>query len=175
MTEKTMRLLALFEDIDPAANGIDALRHLGIQDKHVDVISGMPITEAMLGRSHQKSRVPLFAMCGAIAGLVLGIFFAFGTPTLYPVHVGGQPLYAVPPSIVVMFEMVMLGIMLSTFLGVFLESDFPSYTPKIYVPEISDGRIALVVECSAEIEKKVIKALTDVGAESVRSAEAQTL
>ncbi len=175
MSENKKLLLALFEEVDPAANGVDALRHLGIDDAQVSVISGTPITEAMLGRAHQKTRIPKFAMGGAMVGMMLGIFFAFGTPTLYPVYVGGQPLYAVPTSVVVMFEMTMLGIMLSTFLGVFLESDFPSYTPKIYVPEIGDGSIALVIECSDEIEKKVIKALTDAGAESVRPAEAQSL
>lgn len=174
MTEKNT-LLALFLDIDPAAHAIDKLRALGIDNEHVNVISGIPITEAMLGRPHQWTNVPRLAMGGAIGGLLVGIFFAFGTPTLYPIHVGGQPLYPVPPSIVIMFESIMLGIMLSTFLGVFLDSRFPSYTPKEYVPEISDGYIALLFECPAGMEDQVTKAMTEVGAQSVKPAEVQAL
>jgi hypothetical protein len=174
ITEKNM-LLALFEEVDPAAHAVDKLRALGIDNEHVNVISGTPITEAMLGRPHQKTNIPRMAMAGAIGGMLVGIFFAFGTPTLYPVYVGGQPLYPVPPSVVVMFELTMLGIMISTFLGVFLDSHFPSYSPKVYVPEISDGYIALLIDCAAEQEDEVKKAMTDVGAASVKYAEVQPL
>ena len=174
MTEKNM-LLALFEEVDPAAHAVDKLRALGLDNEHVNVISGTPITEAMLGRPHQWTNVPRLAMGGAIGGMLVGIFFAFGTPTLYPVYVGGQPLYPVPPSIVVLFEMTMLGIMLSTFLGVFLDARFPSYSPKVYVPEISDGYIALLIDCPAEQEETVKKAMTEAGAESVKYAEVQPL
>lgn len=173
-TEKNM-LLALFEEVDPAAHAVDKLRALGLQDEHVNVISGTPITEAMLGRPHQKTNIPRMAMAGATVGLLVGIFFAFGTPMLYPVYVGGQPLLAVPPSIVVMFELTMLGIMISTFLGVFLDSHFPSYGPKIYVPEISDGYIALLIDCASEQEEAVKRAMTEVGAASVKYAEVQSL
>jgi di/tricarboxylate transporter len=174
MTEKNM-LLALFQEIDPAAQAVDKLRAMGIENEHVNVISGTPITEAMLGRPHQWTNVPRLAMGGAVGGLIVGIFFAFGTPALYPVYVGGQPLYPVPPSIVVLFELTMLGIMLSTFLGVFLDSRFPSYSPKVYVPEISDGYIALLIDCAPEQEEEVKKAMTEVGAESVKTAEVQPL
>lgn len=174
MTEKNM-LLALFEEVDSAARAVDKLRTFGIENEHVNVISGTPITEAMLGRPHQWTNVPRLAMAGALGGMLVGIFLAFGTPALYPIYVGGQPLFPVPPSIVVLFEMTMLGIMLSTFLGVFLDARFPSYSPKVYVPEISDGYIALLIDCSAEQEDEVRQAMTAVGAESVKYAEVQAL
>ncbi len=172
---KKNMLLAVFQDIDPAAHGMDALRGNGITNDHITVISGTPITEGMMGRPRHPSYVPRFAFGGAVTGFLIGVFFAFGTPLMYPVYVGGQPLLPVPPSVVVLFEMTMLMMMISTFLGVFLDSRFPSYSPKEYVPEISDGHIALLFECPAEIEKTVVKALKDAGAESVRPAELQTL
>ena len=173
MTEKNM-LLALFEEVDSAARAVDKLRTFGIENEHVNVISGTPITEAMLGRPHQWTNVPRLALGGALGGMLVGIFFV-ATPALYPIYVGGQPLFPVPPSIVVLFEMTMLGIMLSTFLGVFLDSRFPSYSPKVYVPEISDGYIALLIDCSPEQEDEVKQAMTEVGAESVKYAEVQAL
>ena len=49
MSDSTM-LLAVFEDIEPAAEGIDKLHDLGIQDDQMNVISGVPIKGAILGR-----------------------------------------------------------------------------------------------------------------------------
>ena len=168
-------LLALFPDLDPAAHAVEKLRELGIADDHVNVISGIPVTQAMLGRPHQWSNVPRLAMAGALGGLMLGIFLAFGTPNAYPLNVGGQPIVPGPPSVVVMFEMTMLGMLISTFLGVFLDSRFPSYEPKEYVPEISDGKIAILIECEPENEGEIQAAMTRIGAESVKHAEARKL
>jgi hypothetical protein len=174
MTDKNM-LLAVFEDLDPAAHAVEKLRELGLTDEHMNVISGIPVTEAMLGRPRQWTNVPRLAGGGAFGGFLLGAFLAFGTPMLYPLNVGGQPLIPGPPSVVVIFEMTMLGMLISTFIGVFLDSRFPSYTPKEYVPEISDGKIAILIECEADMEQKIEKAMTEIGAESVKHAEAQTL
>jgi hypothetical protein len=69
----------------------------------------------------------------------------------------------------------MLGMLISTFLGVFLDSRFPSYTPKEYVPEISDGKIAILIECEPDSEQEIEVAMTKIGAEQVKHAEAQTL
>lgn len=171
MTEK-LTLLAVFADIDPAAHGIDRLRELGVDDAEINVISGIPVTEAMLGRPRKWSNVPRLAAGGAIAGFLIGLFFAAGTPILYPVSVGGQPLIPGPPTVVAVFEMTMLGMLIATFLGVFLDSYFPSYTPKEYVPEISDGKIAVLFACEADAETKFSQAMSAIGAESVKPAEA---
>lgn len=172
--QKTM-LLALFPDVNPAALAVDKLRQLGISDEHVNVISGVPITEAMMGRKPHPSHVPMLSLLGALGGLALGIFLSAGAPILYPLEVGGQPLIPGPPSVVVIFEMTMLGMLLNTFLGVFLDSRFPSYSPKEYIPEISDGKIALLIECEPAEEEGIQAAMTQIGAESVKYAEANIL
>jgi hypothetical protein len=94
---------------------------------------------------------------------------------MYTIQVGGQPFAPVPPAIIVIFEMTMLGMLLSTFLGVFLDSTFPSYRPMKYVPEISDGKIGILIETLPADEKKVTDLLKKLGAESVQYAEAQHL
>ena len=174
MTNKNM-LLAVFPDLDPASRAVEKLRELGVTDAHMNVISGIPVTEAMMGRPHQASNVPRLALGGAIAGAFVGIFLAFWTPASYPLNVGGQPVIPGPPSVVVIFEMTMLGMLISTFLGVFLDSRFPSYTPKEYVPEISDGKIAILIECEPDEEQDIEAAMNKIGAESIKHAEAITL
>lgn len=173
MENKT--LLAVFDEIDPAAEAVDVLRAIGIQEESINIISGFPITEAMFGRKPQKSHVPMLSMGGAIAGLMIGLIFAVWTPISYPLNVGGQALVAGPPTIIVIFEMTMLGMLLSTFLGVFLDSKFPNLKPMEYVPEISDGKIAILVDCEGFDLSDVQKQMETAGADPVRKAEARHL
>ncbi|MBE0670528.1 MAG: DUF3341 domain-containing protein [Anaerolineales bacterium] len=177
MTESKVDLLAVFPDLEPAANAIEHLRSIGVHDECMNIISGIPVTEAMLGRPSQWTNVPRIAMGGAILGFGAGFFLAFITPYLYPypIKVSSQAFIPGPPTVVVLFELTMLGMLLSTFLGVFLDSFFPNYRPMKYVPEVSDGKIAILVECSHVEEKKVTDALKKMGAESVNPAEAQHL
>ena len=71
--------------------------------------------------------------------------------------------------------MTMLFALLSTFLGVFLDSFFPNYRPMEYVPEISDGKIGLFFKVPAGEEQTFTDALNQLGAESVRPTEARQL
>jgi hypothetical protein len=170
----TVSLLAVFPDLEPAADAIDKLRSLGLSDGQMNVISGVPVTEAMLGRPRQWTNVPRLALGGAAGGFLVGLFLVI-TPLLYFVPVGGQPQIPGPPSIVVLFELTMLGLLISTFLGVFLDSTFPSYRPMEYVPEISDGRIAVLFHCPKDEKEKFTQTMTSLGAEKVEVAEAQQL
>lgn len=174
MTENKS-LLAVFADLDPAADAIEQLRRLGVGDECMNVISGIPVTEAMLGRPSQWSNVPRLAMGGALLGALAGMGLAFVVPNMYTMQVGGQPIVPFPPAVIVVFELTMLGMLLSTFLGVFLDSYFPNYRPMHYVTEVSDGKIAILIECPHADEKKLTEALVKLGAESVKTTEAQHL
>jgi hypothetical protein len=96
-------------------------------------------------------------------------------PNLYPIQVGRQGLIAGAPTVVILFEMTMLGMLVSTFLGVFLDSSFPSYRPKEYVKQISDGKIAILFTIPVENESDIQTALNSIGAESITPAEKRQL
>ena len=122
-------LLALFEDIDPAADAIEKLHEMGVTDDRINVISGVPVMHKMLGRPHPWTNVSRLALGGAVAGFCFGLFLNYGTPLLYNVPVGGQYITPVPPGMILIFEMTMPFALLATFLGVFLDSYFPNYRP----------------------------------------------
>ena len=172
---ETIMLLAVFEDFEPASSGIEKLREMGVGDDQMNIISGIPIKGTILGRPSAVTHVARIGFAGAILGMMLGLFFVYGTAFLFPLHVGGQPIYPVPQGIIITFEMTMLGLMGFSFLGLFVDSGFPSYTPKEYIPEISDGKIAVLFRCPANERSKVVAALTKLGAESVNPAEARQL
>src|SRR5512140_3222564 len=160
-------LLAMFEDFEPASLGIEKLQELGVPENDMNVISGIPIKNTILGRPAAKTYVPRIGMFGAIGGMFLGLFFIYGIPFLYPLLVGGQPIFPVPQGIIITFEMTMLGLMGFSFIGMFVDSGFPSYTPKQYAPEISDGKVAVLFSCPADDQHKFIDAVKHAGAEAV--------
>ena len=174
MTDSTT-LLAVFEDFEPAANGIEKLHELGIADDQINVISGVPILPAILDRPSALTNVPYIGLAGAGLGFLFGIFLVWGTPFLFPLHVGGQPVYPVPQLLIVVFEMTMLGLMGFSFLGMFVDSGFPSYTPKEYVPEISAGMIAVLFRCNSKEQKKFVDAMAKAGAKAGKPVEARQL
>jgi len=167
-----VNLLAVFEDIDPAADAIEKLHEMGVGDENINVISGVPIMHRMLGRPHPHTNVSRLSMGGAIAGFMFGLFLNFGTPNLYTVLVGGQYITPIPPGLIIVFEMTMLFALLATFLGVFLDSYFPNYRPLEYVDEVSDGKIAIFFRCAKDNEKSISDALDKIGALSIKPAEA---
>jgi hypothetical protein len=172
MTEDMVHLALFKEDaVDDAAEAIERLRQLGIKDKDMSVISGVPYSEKILGRPMVWTRIPLIAISGAVLGALTSLFLNLGTPLLYPVRVGGMPFLPIPPTIVITFELGMLGLMLATFLGVFIETLTPSYGPKGYHPKISDGYIGILFTCPGEIDTRMHGSLTDLGAELVHASE----
>jgi hypothetical protein len=56
-----------------------------------------------------------------------------------------------------------------------LAGRLPSYEPKVYVPEISDGMIAVVFPCPVEQQTQFEDAMRSMGAEQVRPVEATIL
>lgn len=172
---ETTTLLAMFKDFEPASVGIDKLQQLGVTDDDMNVISGIPVKHTILGRPAAITYVSRIGFFGALLGVSLGIFLIYGIPYLYPLLVGGQPIFPVPQGFIITFEMTMLGLMGFSFLGMFVDSGFPSYTPKQYTPEISDGKIAILFSCPTAEQEKFVDALKEAGAEKVEPVEAHHL
>jgi hypothetical protein len=169
--------LALFKEdrVDQVAEAVSKLRRLGVKERKMSIISGVPYSDRILGRPMSWTRVPLIGGAGALAGIGLGILLNFGTPLLMPIHVGGQALLPFPPGFIVVFEMGMLGLMVSTFLGVVLEMLTPSYGPRGYHPKISDGYIGILFDAPDEIDDRMHATLTELGAEVIHRSEVGTI
>lgn len=172
MTEK--KYVALLDELDAAVAGLDALRELGLPEDAMEVMSGVPFHEPMLGREHVQTHVPQFAMGGALLGFGASVALNFGTVALYPLRVGGFPLFNVAPTWILTFELTMLGMLLATFLGVIIELIFFLFTPKDYHPAVSDGKIGLFYRCTDEVAGKAQAALEALGA-AVTEVEAKVL
>src|SRR5574340_115798 len=111
-------LLGMFHRAETAADTIERLHtRLGIPDNRISVMSSIPYSAAILGRKRRRDRLVPIALLGALAGLLVGLFFPVGTPLLYPLTQGGQPLIPIPPTLLILFELTMMGTLLVTFAG----------------------------------------------------------
>lgn len=155
----TVTLLALFEHSTQTAEAIDELHALGIPDDKVVVITGVPYPEGALGRHREWLTLPYIVLGGAIAGLLFGLFLAVITPHLYRLDVGGHPPVGFPPAAIIIFVFTMLATIVSTFLGVLWEMDFPRFGTAPYHREVTDGRLAVLVDFPAELEQEVRQAV----------------
>ena len=77
---EAITLLAMFKDFGPASEGIEKLHELGLGDDDMNVISGIPIKNTILGRPSAITYVSRIGIFGALMGAALGIFFIYGIP-----------------------------------------------------------------------------------------------
>lgn len=156
---ETRSLMALFHDSTDTAEAIDALHALGIPDDKVLVITGVPYPELALGRRREWLALPYIVLAGAGVGLLFGLFLAVVTPHLYRLDVGGHPPVGFPPAAVITFVFTMMATIVSTFLGVLWEMDFPRFGPAPYHKLVTDGDLAVLLEFPTELETAVGQAL----------------
>ncbi len=173
MSEKMY--VALFGGLDETATALDALRAIGVAEDRMEVMSGVPFGEKMLGRPALETHVGRFALVGAVLGFLSSVALNFGTVALYPLRVGGFPLYAVAPTWVLTFELTMLGMLLATFFGVLVELIFDMFSHKPYDPAISDGQIGIFFTCDENTFARAKTALQEQGASAVKAVEAKVL
>jgi hypothetical protein len=170
-----MTLMGLFIDVDHTADALDSLRLLGLREEDMGLMMGVPYTEKMTGRPKIFERLPLVSLLGALGGLMIALVLTGGTQILYPIRVGGRPLFAIPPTLVVIFELTLLGLMLGTFFNFLWKNGFPSTRPGYYDHLINYGRIALEANFDARYEQEVRRAMIDAGAERVYEPERRPL
>lgn len=172
---ETKTLKALFNEGTQAAKAIDELHNLGVADDKVVVITGVPYPEGALGRQLEWLALPYIVLAGAASGLLFGLFLAVITPHLYRLDIGGHPPVGFPPAAVIVFVFTMMATIVSTFLGVLWEMNFPRFGPAPYDKLVTDGYLAVLLEFSQELETKVRQVLESNHAHHIGEPERMAL
>lgn len=152
-------LIALFHESTDLSEVIDELHNLGIPDNKIVVMTGVPYPEGALGRHREWLTLPYIVLAGAAAGMLFGLFLAVITPHLYRLDVGGHPAVGFPPAAVIIFIFTMMATIVSTFLGVLWEMNFPRFGPAPYHKLITDGNLAVMLEIPPLLDDKVRQTL----------------
>jgi len=175
MTGEEPRLMAIFDEASSAADAVNSLHEVGIEDDQIVIMTGVPYPERALGRHSEWLRLPQIVLLGTLAGLAMGLFLAVITPHLYRLDVGGHPTVGFPPAAVITFVFAMMGAIIATFLGVLWEMDFPEFGPKFYSDLVTTGHLAMLVTFSSKQEDKVRQLLDQHGGQQIHRPLRQAL
>ncbi len=153
------QLLGLYNNVDQTADVIASLHDLGITDEQITIMSGAPYRAEYLGRPHKRGKVGCAALAGAIMGIIVATLLSIGIFTIFPVRQGGQPLVPIPPSLIVYFEVTMLGTMWAAFLGFLVLSGLPAFRSQPYDPRITAGLFGVQVNAREGMAQQIESAL----------------
>lgn len=173
--DDTKTLMALFHEGTDTAEAIDELHTLGIPDDNVVVVTGVPYPPGALGRKLEWLTLPYIVLAGAAAGMLFGLFLAVITPHLYRLDVGGHPPVSFPPTAVIIFVFTMMATIVSTFLGVLWEMNFPRFGLAPYHKLVTDGHLAVLLEFPVALETQVRQALESHHAHHIGEPERMAL
>lgn len=173
--DNTKTLIALFHESTDTAEAIDELHNLGVPDDKMVVLTGVPYPMGALGRHVEWLTLPYIVLAGAGAGLLFGLFLAVITPHLYRLDIGGHPPVSFPPAAVIIFVFTMMAIIVSTFLGVLWEMNFPRFGPTPYNKLVTAGYLGVLVEYPANIDVQVRQTLETHKADHIGEPEWMTL
>jgi hypothetical protein len=165
-------VLGLYEDANYAAEAGDSLKEAGLSNEEFDFLTGSPYPEGAFGERHNRHRLYVFPLVGAICGLTAGILLTSMTQLAYPLVTGGKPILALPPMAIISYEATLLGAILFTVIGIIFESRLPRLKLGLYDNRITEGLIGVLVECDEAQVPRVEQVLTQAGAVDVKREEA---
>jgi hypothetical protein len=158
-------VLGTFEHVDAAADAIRRLKAQGHDD--LTVYSAAPNHEIEEALAHPVSRVRLFTLIGGLTGCAAGYSMTTWMAHDWPIMVGGKPIAALPPYVVLMFELTILLGALSTVAGIIILSARRSLKGRPFRERFTDDQIGIFAPCAPDRTAQVGQLLTAAGAVEV--------
>ncbi|MBM4187336.1 MAG: DUF3341 domain-containing protein [Gemmatimonadetes bacterium] len=165
MTKVVSGVLGSFKHEDDAVAAIKGLKEKGFRD--LTVYSAAPNHHLEAALDHPVSWVRAFTLIGALTGCAAGFGMTLWMSHDWPLLVGGKPIGAIPPYVVLAFELTILYGAMFTVIGVIVLSALKSLRGRAYRPEFSDDTIGVFVPCAADQRSSVRTFLERTGSEEV--------
>jgi hypothetical protein len=165
MAKAMSGVLASFVYEDAAVDAIRGLRARGFRD--LTVYTAAPNHHIEEALDHPVSWVRAFTLVGGLTGCAAGFGMTIWMSRDWPLLVGGKPIAAIPPYVVLGFELTILYGAMFTVLGMIVLSAMKSLRGRPFRPEFSDDRIGIFVPCGADQRPSVRAFLQEVGSEEV--------
>jgi hypothetical protein len=136
----------LYPDGHSAQQAVNRLHAAGIPDRDITILSGQPMEEYEFGQRDKGTWMWWFACLGGVIGMSIGYGLSWLTETSWAINVGGLPIFAWWPNLIIMFELTMLGAILATVATLIASALVPSRGGTLYDSEVTDGQILVGVE-----------------------------
>ncbi|HQS08524.1 MAG TPA: DUF3341 domain-containing protein [Xanthobacteraceae bacterium] len=108
-------LMAEFDQPERLVESIGRARDAGFL--RMDAYSPFPVEGAAEALGFHENYVPWLTLAGGIFGAALGYGMQVYTNLAYPIDIGGRPLLAIPPFMLITFELMVLFAVLFAIVG----------------------------------------------------------
>lgn len=163
-------IYGLFPGPHSAERGMNALRAAGVAPDKIVVMASEPFEEYSFAQAERKTIMPWLAVIGGVVGGICGFSLAVYTQTAYPLVTGGMPLISPWPTGIVTYELTMMAAVLVTVIVLLVGSRIPDWSPQLYDPEISYGKVLIgVLDPSDQARGDLENRLRTAGAEKIKA------
>ena len=138
-------LYNLYSDAAAAQNAVDRLRAAGVADRDILFRSSEPLAVCEFGRRDAGTWLPWISTAGGAAGLGVGTWLPVATARAWPIQTGGMAIVSWWPTLIIMFELMMLGAILATAAGLIVTAGLVARRATIDEPAVADGLILVGV------------------------------
>ena len=129
-----------------AQRAVDRLRSAGVAEAAITVLSSEPREDCEFSHMHPPTKMWWMACGGGLIGLAVATALLTYAERSWPINVGGLPIVAWWPNLIIMFELTMLGAILATVLTLVAGALRADRTSTLYDPAVTEGRILVGVE-----------------------------
>lgn len=166
-------IYGLFPDPDCAQRAMDQLqrgeRSLGFKDNQIVILSGEPYEDHPFGQRDRKTVMPWLAALGGLIGGILGFWFVAFTQSVYPLVSGSMNIVTKWPDSIITYELVMLGVILTTVLTLLITARLPDWRRHLSDPAVGEGKILIgVMNPLASSQDEIRRRLRSAGAADVK-------
>lgn len=139
---------------------------------NISLLSPLPLEEAQEVLGLGKSPVRRFSLAGALIGAASGFAMAVATALVFILPTGGRAVIALPPYLVITYEMTILLGVLFTLLGFHIVSGLPAWRDRPYTESANIDRFVVVVEGTEGEQAATAEAIIrGAGAEEIKHVE----
>lgn len=135
----------LYPDGHAAQQAVNRLRAAGLADAAITVLSAQPMEEFEFAHRDKATWMWWIACAGGAVGMSVALGLAWITETSWPIDVGGLPIFAWWPNLIILFELTMLGAIVATVATLIVTARL-GRSSGLYDPAVSDGKILVGVE-----------------------------
>lgn len=139
----------LYPDGRAAQQAVNRLRAAGFSDAEITVLSPQPMEDYEFGRRDKATWMWWIACGGGLVGMATALGLTWVTEMSWPINVGGLPIFAWWPNMIILFELTMLGAIVATVVTLVVTARL-GRGGGLYDPAVSDGKILVGVEHPAE-------------------------
>jgi hypothetical protein len=166
-------LYALFATPESAQQAVDALHEAGsalkFDERQIVIVSGEPHEGFDFADSHITSRPYGWAALGGAIGGLSGYLLTTLTQKAYPIVTGGMPITPPWTNGIIIYELTMLGAILTTLITLLRGAGLPNFKGVIKDPEIWLGKILVgVADPPEDFQPELEKCLLQAGATQIK-------